>query len=154
LSGQFGNRDHVQADVFLGKGLEGGGETLYRHGGKTGPDLPNPGTTAGDTGVDHRGYPGFDHLADIDAEGGAAEIEGRQLEGLVFTAGYFVHFQRGFKGKLGRTPDILDNRRRASHGEGTEADGLGNCRITQVGIGVFRAETGEIDPVDRRGRVR
>lgn len=51
-------------------------EALHRRADDTGADLADAHVLVGDTGVDDRADAGLDDLADVDAGGAAAEVEG------------------------------------------------------------------------------
>src|SRR5438876_5361457 len=70
-------------------------ETGHRRPHQPRPDLPDAGLAVGDAGVDARGDPGPHDLADVDAGGGAAEIQLRDAEGGVFRHRDLIHFQGG-----------------------------------------------------------
>ena len=135
-----------------GKRLQRLLEALDRHGREARADLAHPGALAGDAGVDHRRDAGLHHLADVDAERGAAELQPGQLVGLVLRHGDLVHLHRGLERERRRAAHVLDHRRGARHRERAQADRLGDRRVAHVGIGVVGTEAGEVDALDHRGR--
>ena len=106
----------------------------------------------GDTGVDARRDAQFDYGADIDADGCASEVKGRDSEVLVFGQRNLVHLQRGIEGITRGTADKGDDGRRGGHGEGANAGRLGDGAVADVGVGVGAAEAGEVEAVGHLGR--
>ena len=71
---------------------------------------------------------------------------------LVLGDGDLVHFHRGVERVLRGAGDELHDCRGGRHGKATDASGLRNSAVTDIGIGVFAGEAGEIEAVGNFGR--
>ena len=103
------------------------------------------------TGVDPRGDLLFDHLADIDAGWGAAEIQEGDGEVLVFGVGDLVHIQGGVDRISGDAADEGDQRRGGCHGKTANAGCFGDDAVADIGAGIFFGEAGEVERLDDWG---
>ncbi len=98
----------------------------------------------GDAGVDLRQDAGLHHLAHVDAQRRAAEIQGRDGEVFVLAEGDLIHFKRGLDCQLRGAADKLDDGGRGCHGHPAVTGRLGDGAVADVGIGIFLAELREI----------
>jgi hypothetical protein len=116
--------------------MGGGREARHRGGDEAGADLAGAGDLAGHAGVDRGDEPGAHDAGDVDAGGGAAELEDGDLPGGVLGEGDLIHLERGCQ-RVGDLPaDKADDRRRGGHRRTADAGGLGDRGVADVGVGI------------------
>src|SRR3989304_2550329 len=101
------------------------------------PDLADPSLAMRDAGVDHGEDPRVDDLSSVDPERGPAKTQRGDLERSALGAGDLVHRPSDLKRFLDRPPDRLEHSLRGCDGEPSEAHGLGDRAVPEIGVRIL-----------------